>query len=223
MSATTGPTPPSCAWPKASVRPWSARNLPSAPLAPSETTTRAEAVLLDQRVDLGQEALLVEVHLGEQDDDGQLGVASEAKPPAAAIQPAWRPMTSSTNTLVEVAAMERTSKLASRVDTAMYLATDPKPGQLSVMGRSLSTVLGTWMAWRGAPMRLGELRDLEAGVGGVAAAVVEEVADVVGLEDLDEPLVLAAAVFEALELVAARPEGAGGRVAQGGDGLGRFV
>ena len=47
--------------------------------------------------------------------------------------------------------MERTSKLASRVDTAMYLATDPKPGQLSVMGRSLSTVLGTWMAWMGRP------------------------------------------------------------------------
>ncbi len=29
----------------------------------------------------------------------------------------------------------------------MYLATEPKPGQLSVIGRSLSTVFGTWMAW----------------------------------------------------------------------------
>ena len=79
-------------------------------------------------------------------------LASEARPPAAAIQPAWRPMTSSTKTLVDVAAMERTSKLASRVETAMYLATEPKPGQLSVMGRSLSTVLGTWMAWRACPL-----------------------------------------------------------------------
>jgi len=48
--------------------------------------------------------------------------------------------------------MERTSKLASSEDTAMYLATEPKPGQLSVMGRSLSTVLGTWMACTGKPI-----------------------------------------------------------------------
>src|SRR5574340_231920 len=74
---------------------------------------------------------------------------SSTKPPAAAIQPAWRPITSSTNTLVEVLAIERTSKLASSVDTAMYLATEPKPGQQSVIGRSLSTVFGTWMAWIG--------------------------------------------------------------------------
>ena len=45
--------------------------------------------------------------------------------------------------------MERTSKEASRVEVAMYLATEPKPGQLSVIGRSLSTVLGTWIAWIG--------------------------------------------------------------------------
>ena len=51
-------------------------------------------------------------------------------------------MTSNTNTLVEVLAMEATSKLASMVEMAMYLATEPKPGQLSVIGRSLSTVLG---------------------------------------------------------------------------------
>ena len=38
------------------------------------------------------------------------------------------------------------------VETAMYFATEPNPGQLSVMGRSLSTVLGTWMAWMGTPV-----------------------------------------------------------------------
>src|SRR6266571_8550810 len=75
----------------------------------------------------------------------------EAMAPAAAIHPAWRPMTSSTKTLVEVLAIDATSKVASRVDTAMYLATEPKPGQLSVIGRSLSTVLGTWMACSGYP------------------------------------------------------------------------
>jgi hypothetical protein len=73
---------------------------------------------------------------------GASPVFSPARPPAAAIQPAWRPMTSSTKTLVEVRAIDTTSRAASRVDTAMYLATEPKPGQQSVMGKSLSTVFG---------------------------------------------------------------------------------
>ena len=51
--------------------------------------------------------------------------------------------------MVEVLAIERTSNDASSVDTATYLATEPKPGQQSVIGRSLSTVLGTWIAWIG--------------------------------------------------------------------------
>ena len=70
----------------------------------------------------------------------------EAKPPAAAIHPAWRPITSKTNTFVDVFDILATSKLASRVDTAMYFATEPKPGQQSVIGKSLSTVFGTWIA-----------------------------------------------------------------------------
>jgi hypothetical protein len=45
--------------------------------------------------------------------------------------------------LVEVAHIEATSKLASIVETAMYFATEPNPGQLSVTGKSLSTVFGT--------------------------------------------------------------------------------
>ena len=52
-------------------------------------------------------------------------------------------------TLVEVLHMDMTSRLASRVETAMYLATEPNPGQLSVMGRSLSTVFGICTAWIG--------------------------------------------------------------------------
>src|SRR5580700_2976848 len=73
---------------------------------------------------------------------GSLGLLP-ARPLAAAIQPAWRPMTSNTNTLVEVRAIEATSRPASRVETATNLATEPKPGQQSVCGRSLSTVFGT--------------------------------------------------------------------------------
>ena len=51
-------------------------------------------------------------------------------------------MTSMTKTLVEVRAIDATSSAASRVETATYFATEPKPGQQSVKGRSLSTVLG---------------------------------------------------------------------------------
>ena len=51
-------------------------------------------------------------------------------------------MTSSTKTLVEVRAIDSTSSAASRVETAMYLAAEPKPGQQSVIARSLSTVFG---------------------------------------------------------------------------------
>ena len=51
--------------------------------------------------------------------------------------------------MVEVAAIERTSNEASSVEIATYFATEPKPGQQSVSGRSLSMVLGTWIAASG--------------------------------------------------------------------------
>ena len=51
-------------------------------------------------------------------------------------------MTSRMKTFVDVSAIEATSNDASRMDTATYFATEPNPGQLSVIGRSLSTVFG---------------------------------------------------------------------------------
>ena len=75
--------------------------------------------------------------------------ASSAMPTAAVIHPALRPITSSTKTLVEVFAIDATSNAASRIEVATYFATEPKPGQLSVIGRSLSTVFGTWIAHSG--------------------------------------------------------------------------
>ena len=60
--------------------------------------------------------------------------------------------------------------------------------------------------------RLRQLAHLEAGVGRIAAAVVEEVADVVRSEHLDQPLVLAPVRVERLQLVAARAERARRRV-----------
>ncbi len=73
---------------------------------------------------------------------------------------------------------------------------------------------------------LGQLADLGAGVGRVAAAVVKEVADVVGLEHFDQAFVLRAVLFQASELVAGRPERSGRGVAQCRDGglvLGRGI
>ena len=75
-----------------------------------------------------------------------------ASPVAAVIQPAWRPITSRMNTLVEVFAIDSTSSTASIMLVATYFATEPKPGQVSVIGRSLSTVLGTCTAVMGYPI-----------------------------------------------------------------------
>jgi hypothetical protein len=68
----------------------------------------------------------------------------------------------------------------------------------------------------------GELGDLVTGIGRVAAAVVEEIADVVGLEDLDQTFVLAPIGLQALQFVATGTKGAGGGVAQRRDGLVRL-
>src|SRR5690606_4850793 len=64
-----------------------------------------------------------------------------------------------------------------------------------------------------------ELRHLVGGVLRIAAAVVEEVADVVRPEDLQQALVLRAVLIQPLQLVAAGPEGTGGRVPQRRDRL----
>ena len=70
---------------------------------------------------------------------------------------------------------------------------------------------------------LGELRYLQAGIGRVTTAVVEEVTDVVCCEDLDEAVILTLVGLQALHLVAAGAEGAGWCLAQCGDGARRFL
>ncbi len=52
------------------------------------------------------------------------------------------------------AALDVESMAASIVETATYLATEPKPGQQSVIGRSLSTVFGTPTQVTGKPIFL---------------------------------------------------------------------
>ena len=61
------------------------------------------------------------------------------------------------------------------------------------------------------------LRHLERGVGRIVAAVVEEPADVVRLEHLEQALVAGAVFFERFELEAAGAEGAARRAGQGAD------
>jgi len=58
------------------------------------------------------------------------------------------------------------------------------------------------------------LRDLEGGVHGVVAAIVEEISNVVRPEHLNEPLVFGPVLFQALELEAGGAKGAGRGVLQ---------
>ena len=67
---------------------------------------------------------------------------SLARADEAAIHPACLPITSNIKTFVDVAHMDLTSSPASKVEIAVYFATEPKPGEQSVRGRSLSTVFG---------------------------------------------------------------------------------
>src|SRR5690606_14434807 len=75
----------------------------------------------------------------------------------------------------------------------------------------------------GVAHALADLRDLVGGVLGITAAVIEEIADVVGPEHLHQALVLAAVFFEGTQLVAAGTEGTAGGVFQGGNGGGGFL
>ena len=77
---------------------------------------------------------------------------------------------------------------------------------------------GDGKAERGA-----ELRHLERGVHGIVAAVIEEVANVVGAEYLDQPLIFRAVLLDALQLEARRAERPCRRVLQRPDGGGALA
>ena len=66
------------------------------------------------------------------------------------------------NTLVELSAIDSTSSDASMIDVAMYFAVVPKPGQVSVIGKSLSMVLGTPIQLTGNPISSAILEILKA-------------------------------------------------------------
>ena len=109
--------------------PASARNLPSGVAQRLRRRRRAVAVLRDALLHAREKLLLRRTG-----SRGTGGCAARrrpfrpASPPAAAIQPACRPMTSSTNTLVEVRAIEATSKPASRIESRRISRRSRSPG-----------------------------------------------------------------------------------------------
>ena len=87
-----------------------------------------------------------------------------------------------------------------------------RKGQIVIDG------LGHSDAGHGEAHGRGQLGHLVRRVLGVAAAVVKEVANVVGGEHLDKPLVLGAVLLQGLQLVAAGAKGAARGVLQGRNG-----
>src|ERR1700722_13792613 len=71
--------------------------------------------------------------------------------------------------------------------------------------------------------RLADLRHLQSGVHGVIAAVIEEIADVMRAEDVNQPFVLGTVLFQALQFEARRSTGARGGVLQATDGRGSLA
>ena len=139
----------------------------------------------------------------------------------AAIQPALRPMTS----MIETRSpwpMASLSQAISRTVVARYLIDAAVARAVVGDGQVVVDRLRHADDAQLIALLLGQLRDLVGRVLGVVAADVEEIADVVGLEDLQDPL----EILLLLQLVAARAERGPRGVAQGADlllGLGGQV
>jgi hypothetical protein len=194
---------------------------PVRPVAALGDADGAVAVLLDLGLDRGEELLLVELHLREQRDhrdalvgDQRAGGGDPAGVAAHDLDDEDLGRGGAHGAHVEDCLQGRGGDVLGHGAEARAVVGD---GQVVVDG--LRHVDGLH---RVAHL-LRQLADLVAGIGRVAAAVVEEVADVVRLEDLDQALVLALVGLQALELVAAGAEAAGRGVAQRGDVLGRFL
>src|SRR4051812_42472226 len=130
------PTPPRRAWPNSSV--WSPTDSGSCSrIAPSATTTIEKKLPRRWRTRIASQTC--------SRSTGRSGMRITSAPPAMplcrAIQPAWRPMTSSTSTRLWLSAVVwRRSRASVATCTAVS-----KPNVISVPPRSLSIVLGTPM------------------------------------------------------------------------------
>ena len=138
----TGATPPSWAWPKASFDARCREELAVRSLDAFRHGDDAVAVPRQRVRDLGEEALLIERDLGQQQDVRRVAFRVGGKR-AGGGRPAGMPAHHLQHEhLGRGAAIDATSNAASRIEVATYFATEPKPGEQSVIGRSLSTVLG---------------------------------------------------------------------------------
>ena len=127
--------PPSRWWPNASVPACWLQTWPSLGIAPSETTTIENVRPRAWRRRTWSHTCSM--------SNGRSGTRITSAPPAipayAAIQPAWRPMTSTTMTrLCDSAVVCRRSMASVAICTAVW-----KPNVKSVPARSLSIVFGT--------------------------------------------------------------------------------
>ena len=142
--------------------------------------------------DLRQKPALIERYLRHQQHVWRIAFLFGRERTSGVVQPACRPITSSTNTWVEVRLIAARSNAASRSEVARYFAAEPNPGEQSVMARSLSTVLGIPAHTIGSPSSSANLADLIRGVLRVTATIVEKETDVVRTEHFDQALVLSA-------------------------------
>src|SRR6185437_5885775 len=167
-----------------------------------------------------QKAVLVEGDLGKQDDVRRLGclTAGQAR---RGSDPAGMP----THDLEHKYLGRRSRhggdierRLASRYGDV--LGDRPEPWAAVRVRQVVVDGLRHADAGDRIPQRLADLRDLEGRVHGVVAAVVEEITDVVGAENLDQPLVFRAVLLEALQLEPCRAEGPGWRMPEPADDRG---
>ena len=141
-SKISGATPPICAWANESVLPVAERNSPSDPFNPSETAITHWSCRAKTSSTLARNLPSSNVISGKSRICGASPSCSAASAEAAVVQPACRTITSTANTFVEVRLIAVRSNAASRTAVATYFAAEPNPGEQSVIGRSLSIVLG---------------------------------------------------------------------------------
>src|SRR6516165_10030072 len=178
----------------------------------------AVAVAFDRGTHALEEALLLEGHLGKENDVRRLRGAL-AREPTGRRDPAGVPP----HDLQHEHARRGTGH---RGDVERRLAR----GDRDVLGHRAEAraaigvrqvvvdCLGYADAGDRKAERGAELRHLERGIHRVVAAVIEEVADVVRFEYRDQPLVLGAVLIDALELEPCRAEGPPGGVPERTDG-----
>ena len=115
---------------------------------------------------------------------------------------------------MEVRAIPATSSAASRVETATYLAAEPKPGAAVGNRQIVVHRFGQADALQRVIHPPAQLRQLQRRVHGIVAAVEEHHADVMGPENIHQAPVFALVVRKPGELVAGRAERAPGPGAQ---------